>query len=65
MSRQRLALPYVFAAMPERVSPAWTVCVPPVAVGRDYADATPVRGVFKGDAKETMEVHVRVSEARS
>ena len=36
-----------------------------VAVGRDYADATPVRGVFKGGAKETMEVHVRVTEARA
>jgi transglutaminase-like putative cysteine protease len=31
-----------------------------VAIGRDYADATPVRGVYKGGAHETLEVQVRV-----
>lgn len=29
-----------------------------VAIGRDYADATPVRGFYKGQAVETMEVKV-------
>ena len=29
-----------------------------VAVGRDYADATPVRGFYKGMAAEKMEVQV-------
>jgi transglutaminase-like putative cysteine protease len=32
-----------------------------VAVGRDYADVPPTRGVFKGKAKETMEVAVFVT----
>jgi transglutaminase-like putative cysteine protease len=31
-----------------------------VAIGRDYADATPVRGVYQGDARETLEVQVRI-----
>jgi len=31
-----------------------------VAVGRDYADVSPTRGVFVGNAKEEMEVHVAV-----
>lgn len=34
-----------------------------VAVGRDYADAPPTRGVFKGAGEETMKVDVRVEEA--
>jgi transglutaminase-like putative cysteine protease len=34
-----------------------------VAVGRDYADATPARGVFRGGAHETLEVQVRVRAA--
>jgi transglutaminase-like putative cysteine protease len=34
-----------------------------VAVGRDYADATPARGVFQGGAHETLEVQVRVRAA--
>jgi transglutaminase-like putative cysteine protease len=34
-----------------------------VAVGRDYADATPARGVFQGGAHETLEVRVRVRAA--
>ena len=34
-----------------------------VAVGRDYADATPARGVFQGRAHETLEVLVRVRAA--
>jgi transglutaminase-like putative cysteine protease len=29
-----------------------------VAVGSDYAEAPPTRGVFKGSASETLEVHV-------
>jgi len=33
-----------------------------VAVGRDYADVPPTRGVFKGNAKETMDVEVSVGE---
>jgi transglutaminase-like putative cysteine protease len=31
-----------------------------VAVGRDYAEVPPTRGVYKGDAAETLEVDVRV-----
>lgn len=31
-----------------------------VAVGRDYADVPPTRGIFKGNAKEKMEVTVSV-----
>jgi transglutaminase-like putative cysteine protease len=31
-----------------------------VAVGRDYADAAPVRGTFRGNARETLDVRVRV-----
>lgn len=31
-----------------------------VAVGRDYADLPPTRGVYKGNAKETLEVNVRI-----
>lgn len=34
-----------------------------VATGRDYADVSPTRGVYKGNAKEKMEVAVQVSEA--
>ena len=30
-----------------------------VAVGRDYADVPPTRGVFKGTAEETLEVAVQ------
>jgi len=33
-----------------------------VAVGRDYADVPPTRGIFKGNAKEQMDVEVAVSE---
>jgi transglutaminase-like putative cysteine protease len=32
-----------------------------VAIGRDYADVPPTRGVFKGQAKETLEVKVSVT----
>ena len=32
-----------------------------VAVGRDYADVPPTRGIFKGNAKEKMDVQVSVS----
>jgi transglutaminase-like putative cysteine protease len=32
-----------------------------VAVGRDYADVPPTRGIFKGKAKETMAVEVKVT----
>ena len=32
-----------------------------VAVGRDYADVTPTRGIFVGNAKETMHVKVSVT----
>lgn len=32
-----------------------------VATGRDYADVPPTRGVFKGNAKETLEVVVTVT----
>jgi transglutaminase-like putative cysteine protease len=31
-----------------------------VAVGRDYADVPPTRGVFKGNATEALEVNVKV-----
>jgi transglutaminase-like putative cysteine protease len=31
-----------------------------VAVGRDYADVPPTRGVYKGSASETLAVHVTV-----
>jgi transglutaminase-like putative cysteine protease len=31
-----------------------------VAIGRDYADAAPIRGIYQGDAKETLEVRVRI-----
>jgi transglutaminase-like putative cysteine protease len=34
-----------------------------VAVGRDYADVPPTRGVFKGQGRETMTVDVRVAPA--
>ena len=30
-----------------------------VAVGRDYADVPPTRGIFKGAGRETMTVEVR------
>jgi transglutaminase-like putative cysteine protease len=33
-----------------------------LAVGRDYADVTPTRGVYKGAGKETMAVDVRVEK---
>ena len=33
-----------------------------VAVGRDYADVPPTRGVFKGTAQEELEVAVRIRE---
>jgi len=33
-----------------------------LAIGRDYADATPVRGVYTGGAHETLEVQVRMRE---
>jgi transglutaminase-like putative cysteine protease len=32
-----------------------------VAVGRDYADVPPTRGIFKGNAKEKMDVRVSVT----
>ena len=35
-----------------------------VAVGRDYADVPPTRGVFKGNAEETLGVQVVVSSTR-
>jgi transglutaminase-like putative cysteine protease len=34
-----------------------------VAVGRDYADVPPTRGVFKGNAQDTLSVGVRVALA--
>lgn len=34
-----------------------------VAVGRDYADVPPTRGVFKGDASSTLSVSVEVKSA--
>ena len=36
-----------------------------VAVGRDYADVPPTRGVFKGTAAETLDVAVRRSRSVS
>ena len=36
----------------------------PVAVGRDYSDAPPSRGVYKGDADSDLFVAVSVSPAR-
>jgi transglutaminase-like putative cysteine protease len=33
-----------------------------VTIGRDYADAPPTRGVFKGNAKETMDVKVTITK---
>jgi transglutaminase-like putative cysteine protease len=33
-----------------------------IGVGRDYADVPPTRGVFKGNAKEQMEIQVTVTE---
>ena len=35
-----------------------------VAVGRDYADVPPSRGVFKGSARSTLRVGVHVGKAR-
>ena len=32
-----------------------------VAIGRDYGDVPPTRGIFKGQAKETLEVKVSVT----
>ena len=36
-----------------------------VAVGRDYADVTPSRGVYKGDAESQLAVGVSVRRARA
>lgn len=36
-----------------------------VAVGRDYADVPPTRGVFRGDAGSELSVAVAVSPASS
>lgn len=36
-----------------------------VAVGRDYADAAPVRGIRQGGVAETLEVLVRVSQGQA
>jgi transglutaminase-like putative cysteine protease len=36
-----------------------------VAVGRDYADVPPTRGVYKGSAKSTLKVGVRVLAAEA
>ena len=36
-----------------------------VAVGRDYADVTPSRGVYKGDAESQLAVGVTVRRARA
>jgi transglutaminase-like putative cysteine protease len=33
-----------------------------VAVGRDYADVPPTRGVFKGNAREALSVAVRLEK---
>jgi transglutaminase-like putative cysteine protease len=33
-----------------------------VATGRDYADVPPTRGVYKGNAKETMQIQVTVEK---
>ncbi|MEJ2504438.1 MAG: transglutaminase family protein, partial [Gemmatimonadota bacterium] len=35
-----------------------------VALGRDYADVSPTRGVYKGDARSTLRVGVSVERAR-
>ncbi len=35
-----------------------------VAVGRDYADVPPTRGVYKGSARSTLRVGVHVAKAR-
>lgn len=32
-----------------------------VAIGRDYADVPPTRGIFKGNAKESMDVKVSIT----
>jgi transglutaminase-like putative cysteine protease len=32
-----------------------------VAVGRDYGDVPPTHGIFKGNAKEKMDVQVSVT----
>ena len=36
-----------------------------VAIGRDYADVPPTRGVYKGTVKEKMDVDVKVMEVYS
>jgi hypothetical protein len=33
-----------------------------VAIGRDYADVPPTRGVFKRNAKETLAVKVMITK---
>lgn len=33
-----------------------------VAIGREYSDVTPTRGVFNGEAKSTLQVEVKVSQ---
>ena len=33
-----------------------------VAIGRDYADVPPTRGIFVGNARESMEVSVTVTQ---
>ena len=33
-----------------------------VAIGRDYADVPPTRGIFKGNAKEKMDVRVTITK---
>ena len=33
-----------------------------VAIGRDYADVPPTRGIFKGNAQETMQVQVTIAK---
>jgi transglutaminase-like putative cysteine protease len=35
------------------------------AVGRDYSDVPPSRGVYKGEAESVLAVGVRVSKARA
>ncbi|MCL5996168.1 MAG: transglutaminase family protein [Chloroflexi bacterium] len=37
-----------------------TECYVRLAIGRDYADVPPTRGVYKGNAKETLNVEVHV-----
>ena len=34
-----------------------------LAVGRDYSDVPPTRGVYKGAGRESMAVDVRVEQA--